>query len=722
MRIKIFLTIFGFFISITANTQYSFNIKSTFRETNHQIISASYSSEGNYIVTAGSDNNIIIWNAETGIIYRTFVGLKKRPGVAIFSEKDQLLVSGGEDNIITIWNPVLLKTISTLEGHKGPVKTLDISPDGQYLASGSADRTIRIWDIIKGTLIYELKGHKNEVNSVRFSPDGKILASGGADKTLILWSVANGNIIRSGEVHSGGIRDVVFSPDGNYIASCGDDYLIQICKVQDLSIFKTLRGHKDQVQTLDYSNDGKYLISGGNDQIIILWDAASGEKLCQSEKQGQIVLSVDICPTSADFISASLLSENLETRAFSGPSESLLERIQSYTEQPPPVFAEKSFILKEEKENTAGVLSNIMSKKSEEQTMKEAFEGTGISLSMPEPEVPVIELFAPLPIEGRVIYEKNNIYLIGRVSDKEGISTFFVNKNLTKLSEAGVFQFNLSLNNGENPVEIIAINNKGKMNEVRLVIDCNADVPPVQNEVIPEIYKGRYFAFLIGINDYQSLEISDLDKPIKDAESLYNVLLTQYTFEKENIIFLKNPTQSDIIMTLDDLGKKLNENDNLLIFYAGHGHWDDKGKIGYWFPTDASKNNTVNWFRNSTLRDFIGSIVTKHTLLIADACFSGAIFKSRAAFTEAPQGIETLYELPSRKAMTSGILQIVPDESVFIKYLVKRLEENQEKFLPSELLFSSFKTAVMNNSLNVPQFGVIQNVGDEGGDFIFIKR
>jgi vacuolar-type H+-ATPase catalytic subunit A/Vma1 len=72
--------------------------------------------------------------------------------------------------------------------------------------------------------------------------------------------------------------------------------------------------------------------------------------------------------------------------------------------------------------------------------------------------------------------------------------------------------------------------------------------------------------------------------------------------------------------------------------------------------------------------------------------------------------------------MTSGIMQEVPDESVFIKYLVKRLDENEERFLSSELLFSSFKTAVMNNSSNVPQFGVIQNVGDEGGDFIFIKR
>lgn len=144
--------------------------------------------------------------------------------------------------------------------------------------------------------------------------------------------------------------------------------------------------------------------------------------------------------------------------------------------------------------------------------------------------------------------------------------------------------------------------------------------------------------------------------------------------------------------------------------------------MGYWFPSDAARENNVDWYSNSNLRDEIGSIQSRHTLLIADACFSGAIFKSRAAFNEAPQSIQKLYELPSRKAMTSGILQEVPDESVFVKYLVQRLEENKEKFLPSEVLFSSFKSVVMNNSPNVPQFGSIQNVGDDMGDFIFIRR
>jgi hypothetical protein len=143
--------------------------------------------------------------------------------------------------------------------------------------------------------------------------------------------------------------------------------------------------------------------------------------------------------------------------------------------------------------------------------------------------------------------------------------------------------------------------------------------------------------------------------------------------------------------------------------------------VGYWFPRDAEKNNPVNWIPNTDLTNYIEAIKTKHTLLIADACFSGAIFKTRAVFS-ATYAIEMLYQLDSRKAITSGNMKEVPDKSVFFQYLLKSLKENTNEYLPSEELFSKIRIAVMNNSETVPQYGTIQNVGDEGGDFIFIKR
>ena len=116
------------------------------------------------------------------------------------------------------------------------------------------------------------------------------------------------------------------------------------------------------------------------------------------------------------------------------------------------------------------------------------------------------------------------------------------------------------------------------------------------------------------------------------------------------------------------------------------------------------------------------SIPARHTLLIADACFSGSIFKTRKAFSDAPQSIEKLYYLPSRKAMTSGMMTEVPDKSVFLEYLNRRLRENTETYLSSQDLFTSFREAVLNNSPNTPQYGIIQDTGDEGGDFIFVRK
>ena len=83
-----------------------------------------------------------------------------------------------------------------------------------------------------------------------------------------------------------------------------------------------------------------------------------------------------------------------------------------------------------------------------------------------------------------------------------------------------------------------------------------------------------------------------------------------------------------------------------------------------------------------------------------------------------------LFQLTSRKAITSGTLTEVPDNSVFLKYLLRQLEVNPNQYLTSSELFNRFRLAVLNNSMldQVPQHGVVQGSGDEGGDFIFKKN
>jgi hypothetical protein len=265
-------------------------------------------------------------------------------------------------------------------------------------------------------------------------------------------------------------------------------------------------------------------------------------------------------------------------------------------------------------------------------------------------------------------------------------------------------------------------NNSSQLNQET---NRSTNLSKSENSTIPELETNlpKYYSLIIGINDYQysNEKLQDLNNPVNDASTLRKTLINKYVFQQENSIFLENPSRQQIIQQLETIASKITPKDNLLIFYAGHGVWDDRIKIGYWLPSDAQVDDKSTWLSNSTIRDYIAGIDSKHTLLITDACFSGSIFKTReVSLTD--YAMSNLYRLQSRKAMTSGTLTTVPDESKFMQYFIKRLLDTEGKYISARQLFYGLETAVLNNTSTVPQFGVIQDTGDEGGDFIFIRR
>ncbi|UCH15011.1 MAG: caspase family protein [Bacteroidales bacterium] len=339
---------------------------------------------------------------------------------------------------------------------------------------------------------------------------------------------------------------------------------------------------------------------------------------------------------------------------------------------------------------------------------------------VPDTTPPLIKIISPLLEEDEIKTDIPEITVIGKITDTEsGVNRIFINSKKFELSEDGLFAQDIVLEKGKNKINIIAIDNKDNYSKKSIDVDYTpkSDIATSKLDV-----EGKYYALLIGIDNYEDPNLTDLDNPVRDAEGLYNVLISDYYFDEENVTLIKNAKRVDITTALDQMAEKLTREDNLLIFYAGHGWWDEKANIGYWLPNDARLSRKAEWVRNSTLCDYLREINSKHTLLITDACFGGAIFKRRSVSMEAPKAIQMLYDLPSRKAMTSGTLTEVPDRSVFVKYLVDRLSNNEDKYIASEQLFSSFRIAVINNCDIVPQYGEISNVGDEGGDFIFIKK
>ncbi|MCU0455224.1 MAG: caspase family protein [Bacteroidales bacterium] len=291
------------------------------------------------------------------------------------------------------------------------------------------------------------------------------------------------------------------------------------------------------------------------------------------------------------------------------------------------------------------------------------------------------------------------------------------------ITEDGGFMAKVVLTEGENKIFVEARNCAGWTRKALTFIFIS---PEAENQDITGPgnlnEQGKNYAVVIGISKYSDPVMPDLYYPIFDARKVAGVLTSYYTFNRNDVILLENPTKTKIIKTLDSLENVITGKDNLLIFYAGHGNWDEKKSIGYWLPSDAAARALDNWLMNSIITAFVSESKALHTLVIADACFGGSIFRTRALPPEEVKTISELYSKPSKKAMTSGDLMEVPDESVFVKSFVDQLSANKEDYLPTEKLFFSIKPNVVKEADLIPQFGTIKNSGDQGGDFIFFRK
>lgn len=335
---------------------------------------------------------------------------------------------------------------------------------------------------------------------------------------------------------------------------------------------------------------------------------------------------------------------------------------------------------------------------------------------------------------GFKVVKTKRIMVKGKATDPDGIFEVLINGVDATVNADGTFYANVPLKFGENDLIVKASDIKQASSTKTFTITRKS--PVIKDDVIvvdnddnddkPNVGFGKYYALIIGVSDYGNENLQDLaGHPTKDATDLANILKAKYNFKQEHITLLNSsPTANQIKRGFANLRKKVTPKDNVLIFYAGHGDYDQDSETGNWLPSDANPEFFENVITNAELKVYIKQIKSKHTLLIADACFSGSILrKTRAGnLNEANKSIKRHYELTSRKAMTSGTLKQVPNKSVFLKYLIKRLSDNKNKYITSMQLFNSLSTPVANNSENLPQFGTIFGVGDEGGDFIFIKN
>ena len=95
---------------------------------------------------------------------------------------------------------------------------------------------------------------------------------------------------------------------------------------------------------------------------------------------------------------------------------------------------------------------------------------------------------------------------------------------------------------------------------------------------------GRYHALVVGNTEYRYLD--KLKTAVFDADAVADLLEEQYGFK---VTRLTNATRDAVLRALTNYRRELKPNDNLLIYYAGHGVLDSITQEGIGFPSMPSE-------------------------------------------------------------------------------------------------------------------------------------
>lgn len=352
-------------------------------------------------------------------------------------------------------------------------------------------------------------------------------------------------------------------------------------------------------------------------------------------------------------------------------------------------------------------------------------EGKIVSEQKTDKTPPEITITEPVVSRSIIVEADGEAMIKGLAKDQNGVKEVSINKQKAYLQKDGNFWAGVVLKEGLNTIVITASDFSGNIAEKTIELTR----PPASKEVdIPALTKSeekepRNFVLLIGCQNYDDPNIPSLENPVPDAVKLKLILKNDYKFPEDNIFTLYNPAMAEFKQKFLELGEEIQPEDNLVIFYAGHGVWVKKEEKGYWLLTDAKYSDHETWLPNKTVLQMIANLKARHILLITDACFSGSVFRTRGLDPNQPDVVKKMNEKISRVAITSGNDTEVPDKSVFMKYLIKALSENKEKYLAAQKLFvSQILEAVMTETKTEPRYGTLELAGHVGGDFIFSKK
>ena len=725
--------------------------------------SVAFSPDGRLLASASRDMTIKLWDVTDQRIRRTLAGHGSVVHAVAFSPDGETLASSSRDGTIRLWEVSSGENLATFEiGNNLYVyaEALAFSPDGQFLASACVDYTVRLWDVVEHREINALTGHHGGVTSVAFSPDGLLLASGSRDRTVLLWDLSYFGIeppplpdileepeLLAGVPQQSGSSETSnansqeesesFLPESNRLpyrqdttppeivirspierivdstvkqipveVNVSDDSKVVEAQINDREAFLLEEGvfsatvplnqHKNEIRitaTDAYGNMGTHqfiieqpypiLEDLAPPQIVIHSPASRDARVAvgQFTVEGSVTDNNSINEVRVDDVGATVSVDGVFTtivQLFEGEN---LIRITAT--------------------DTSGNMGT------DQFTIVRDTTGPEIRINSPKDN-------AERGFQPPAVLPAESVLVSGTVTDPSGVAEVKVN-DIEVQVRGESFETTVPLVDENNIIRVTATDTLGNQAFKNVII---SPIPPTPR---------KDYALLFAVNTYDHWP--NLRYPIADARNIKYDLENIYGFQVE---LIQNPTKEDILGELHKYAQKeYASEDQLLIFFAGHGDFNEVANMGSLVCRDTERpehdNYRESYFSHSYFRDFIDRMSCKHIFLVMDTCYSGTFDERLIPRGEADSvsdvlsqtDIDRIMTYTTRWYLTSGANERVPDDSKFVRALLGALRSKGGR--DNILTIKEILTYLRNLNNPTPCFDEFGR-NAPGSDFLFIAE
>ena len=628
-----------------------------------EVRAVAFSPDGKMLASGAADGTLQLSTvAHSSFKQQSSIPLRDelRSGVQVvaFSPDGKMLAAGREDATITLWDIKAQQVMARSGKHNRDITALAFSPDSKTLAAGTSGSELVLWDVSSQKKLSSLEGHDSNVgaiNALVFSPDGELLASGADDKKVLLWNTETRQII--GEYSPGStVLAIAFTTGGQNLIVGDRSGKLKHLATTDFHISPRL---EEQVQTAQ--------------QV----DSEPRKRRTQSPRFQRVEKTQDNTPRVADTtVENPVKTTPVNTGDdFSSPTTGP-STTPNQEEDDNPVITFRNTDLRNERHHETSedyfllsiyVIDDSQTEVSVEHKFNERYEniiapskivndkyevklplryGTNefritakdrwensetqrftIVKHQKDTEGPTIKLRRVgaqdiRSTDDTITVNEEEVLIRGSVNDISGVQSLEINGEEVTVASNGTFEKKLSLNYGKNPITVKATDRQGKPAEQPFVITHQFD------------RTRKDFALFFATTEYSGAKDEtgnwkELPSAIRDAEAVAGNLRDNYGFETS---VFENLTKRQLLETLYDYrndfdGTEYAPDSQLLIFFAGHGYYDEIEQEGYLITADTDAlfidPTRESALQHAKLRKQIDAITCPRILVLLDTCFSG---------------------------------------------------------------------------------------------------